>query len=100
MKRLNLIRVWVGSLLGFIAGVASFYSVCRVPDAQCTVEWISVLWLGLSGAAAVRDVNFLINRIVVVWSRFKPRSSCFVSDYASYSKPRGGDFFMTMSRPG
>src|SRR5256885_15501591 len=52
MRRFNLIRVWVCSVLGGIVGVAGFYSACLVPNAQCTVEWIPAIWLGLSGAAA------------------------------------------------
>src|SRR5258706_3227599 len=60
MKRFNLIRVWVCSLLGCGAGVAGFYSACLVTDAQCTVEWIPVLWLGLSGAAAGTVVGLLL----------------------------------------
>ena len=60
MKRFNLVRVWVCSLFGCIAGVAGFYSVCLVPDAHCTVEWIAVLWLGLSGAAAGTVVGLLL----------------------------------------
>jgi ABC-type sugar transport system permease subunit len=60
MKRFDLIRVWVCSLLGCIAGVAGFYSVCLVPDAQCTMEWIPVVWLGLSGAAAGAVVGLLL----------------------------------------
>jgi hypothetical protein len=60
MKRFHLIRVWVCSVLGGIVGVAGFYSVCLVPNAQCTVEWIPVLWLGLSGAAAGTVVGLLL----------------------------------------
>ena len=60
MKRFNLIRVWACSLLGCIAGVAGCYSVCLVPGAQCTMEWIPVLWLGVSGAAAGTLVGLLL----------------------------------------
>jgi ABC-type spermidine/putrescine transport system permease subunit II len=43
MRRVNLLKVWVCSLLGSIVAV--------LPLVPWNVDWIALLWLGLSGAA-------------------------------------------------
>jgi hypothetical protein len=69
LRRFNLLRVWVCSVLGGIIGmlVACAFWLLVPP-----VEWLPILWFVLSGAAAGTGAGWLLQRQVTVRTTAKP----------------------------
>jgi hypothetical protein len=59
LRRFNLLRVWVCSVLGGIIGVAV---ACGFHLFTRPVEWLPILWFVLSGAAAGTIIGLLLRR--------------------------------------